>query len=231
VVKNDVAHCGIGKFAYAENGESAAGVRAQPGYDGGMEKRRLWSGEKRRVPPDASRPAWLAGRARTGLLAGALLLLAAALAVGFALSGGLPRAGEVEVVYASPLSVVHGVAAPPLELAAAAERAAGQARADLASGFHDFGLLAPDAVVQRDFYIINRGSAPLVIRGAYTTCGCATAELSATIIPPGKAALARLTFDAGFHPLSGKTVRRGLVLATNDPNRPQLEIWVQARVR
>jgi hypothetical protein len=40
-----------------------------------------------------------------------------------------------------------------------------------------------------------------------------------------------LTFDAGFHDVSGQTVRRGVIIENNDPNSPTAEIWTQARVR
>ncbi len=39
-----------------------------------------------------------------------------------------------------------------------------------------------------------------------------------------------LTFDAGFHDVSGQTVRRGVIIENNDPNHPVLEIWVEVSV-
>jgi hypothetical protein len=38
-------------------------------------------------------------------------------------------------------------------------------------------------------------------------------------------------FDAKVHPLSGQTVRRGVMLETNDPHNPELEFWIQAAIR
>lgn len=149
-----------------------------------------------------------------------------------------------EVVTSHPLHVTH---TPLMDLdglsldseAAAAEAAAAKAAAVPASSqpqavlpveFFDFGAVGADAVVRREFLVLNEGSAALVIFGAYTTCGCTTADLTASVIPPGKASRVTVIFDAGFHPVSGQTVRRGLILETNDPNRPQVEIWVQAAV-
>jgi hypothetical protein len=40
-----------------------------------------------------------------------------------------------------------------------------------------------------------------------------------------------LTFDAGVHETRGKTVRRGVFIENNDPQNPQMEIWIQASVR
>jgi hypothetical protein len=40
-----------------------------------------------------------------------------------------------------------------------------------------------------------------------------------------------LTLDAGFHDVSGQTVRRGVMIENNDPTNPQLEIWVTVTVK
>ncbi len=95
----------------------------------------------------------------------------------------------------------------------------------------NFGMIGPQDMVEREFIIRNVGDAPLTISRAYTTCGCTTAEISATIIPPGKVATIKLIFDAGFHDAAGQTVRRGLIIENNDPQQSQAEIWVQASVR
>lgn len=96
---------------------------------------------------------------------------------------------------------------------------------------YDFGRIGPKDVVEKTFILRNDGDAPLTISRAYTTCGCTIAEISASVIPPGKVATVRLVFDAGFHDAAGQTVRRGLIIESNDPNQSQAEIWVQATVR
>lgn len=96
--------------------------------------------------------------------------------------------------------------------------------------FHDFGRIGAKDVVERTFTVRNTGDAPLTISRAYTTCACTTAEVSAGVIPPGKAVTVDLRFDAGFHDAAGQTVRRGVILETNDPEQPQVEMWVQADV-
>lgn len=95
---------------------------------------------------------------------------------------------------------------------------------------HDFGRIGPTEVVEHTFVLRNEGDAPLTISRAYTTCGCTTAEFSASVIPPGQVATVRVIFDAGFHDSAGQTVRRGIIIENNDPNRSQAEIWVQATV-
>jgi hypothetical protein len=96
---------------------------------------------------------------------------------------------------------------------------------------YDFGSIGPKDIVEQQFIIRNNGKAPLTISRAYTTCGCTTAEISASVIPPGKVAEIRLVYDAGFHEATGQTVRRGLIIENNDPRQSQAEIWVQATVR
>ncbi len=96
--------------------------------------------------------------------------------------------------------------------------------------FHDFGRIGAQDIVTYTFLVRNNGDAPLTISRAYTTCGCTTAEVSADIIPPGKAVSVELRLDAGFHDSAGQTVRRGVILENNDPDQPQTELWVQAEV-
>ena len=105
-----------------------------------------------------------------------------------------------------------------------------QPNVEVQESFHDFGRIGAKDVVMRTFLVRNTGDAPLTISKAYTTCGCTTADISATVIPPGGAATIKLIFDAGFHDSAGQTVRRGVILENNDPDQPQAEMWVQAEV-
>lgn len=134
------------------------------------------------------------------------------------------------VVYGQPITAVHQMSTP-LAAAQPVPASVGQPHLELSSSYYDFGILRGLTAVTRDFFIINRGSAALVITQAYTTCGCTTALLTASIVPPGAAARATLTFNPAFHSLSGQTVRRGLILETNDPDQPEVAIWVQASLR
>jgi hypothetical protein len=106
-----------------------------------------------------------------------------------------------------------------------------QPRIQVPEKYYDFGVVGPQDVVEREFIIRNSGEAPLTISRAYTTCGCTTAEISATVIPPGQVATVKLFFDAGYHDATGQTVRRGLIIENNDPSFSQAEIWIQASVR
>jgi hypothetical protein len=163
------------------------------------------------------------------LVSAAFLILAVVL-----IRPGRNKSDDVDLSYTQPITVVQASSMPAGEGAqesTSSGETAGHPQADLSSGFYDFGSISSQAVVQRDFLLINNGNAPLVISKAHTTCGCTTANLTASIIPPGQASRITMVFNAGFHDVAGQTVRRGLILTTNDPDHPELEIWVQASVR
>ncbi len=97
--------------------------------------------------------------------------------------------------------------------------------------FYDFGEVGANQVLKHAFVIANLGQAPLVIVHAYTTCGCTAADFTSASIPPGKVALMTLQFDPRYHDMHGTTVRRGVMVETNDPEHPLQEIWIQASVK
>ena len=101
----------------------------------------------------------------------------------------------------------------------------------LSEKYYDFGEVTPNQVVTRTFVISNPGQSTLIIQRAFTTCGCTTADFTASEIPPGKVVLMTLHFDPGYHDMRGSTVRRGVMIETNDPDHPSQEIWIQASIR
>lgn len=136
-----------------------------------------------------------------------------------------------DVVYEQPLFAVHEMT--PLNLASIPflPQDGPQPKIALSEVYYNFGSIGLNDVVTREFVIANQGDAPLTISRAYTTCGCTTAEFTGAVIPPGKVAIMKLIFDAGFHDAGGQTVRRGVIIESNDPRNPQTEVWVQASVR
>jgi hypothetical protein len=136
-----------------------------------------------------------------------------------------------DVVYDAPLFVIHEMTPPTLSSIQFYPKDGPQPEITISESFHDFGSIGPTDVVTHDFVIANHGDAPLTIHRAYTTCGCTTAEFTSTIIPPGKVVIMTLILDAGFHDVSGQTVRRGVIIENNDPNNSQIEIWSEGSVR
>jgi hypothetical protein len=136
-----------------------------------------------------------------------------------------------DVVYDAPLHAVHEMAPSSLASIPFLPSGSPQPKIAVSEAFHNFGSVGPTEVVTHEFAIANQGEAPMTISRAYTTCGCTTADFTATVIPPGKVSIMTLTLDAGFHDVRGQTVRRGVIIENNDPNSPQMEIWTQANVR
>ena len=96
--------------------------------------------------------------------------------------------------------------------------------------FYDFGALSEAEEASHSFVLANRGNAPLLITNAYTTCFCARAEIGAGVIPPGKAALITVYINPALAGGGGAAIRRGIILETNDPLQPLIELWVQANL-
>ena len=136
-----------------------------------------------------------------------------------------------DIAYDQPIQAVHEMDGSGLDAVPFLPKGGSQPKAVLLEDFYSFGSLGPTEVATHDFVIANRGDAPLTISRAYTTCGCTTADFTATIIPPGKVSVVTMVYDAGFHDARGQTVRRGIIIENNDPKNPQLELWAQATVR
>ncbi|MEE9216409.1 MAG: DUF1573 domain-containing protein [Anaerolineales bacterium] len=137
--------------------------------------------------------------------------------------------GPEDISYDKPIQAVHEMEAGPPILFLPKDGA--HPEIQLNEVFYNFGSLGPAEVVTRDFAIANMGEAPLTISRAYTTCGCTTADFTSAVIPPGGVSVVTVRFDAGFHDARGQTVRRGIIIENNDPDRPQTEYWVEASVR
>jgi|GEM_PF-1102765 len=162
----------------------------------------------------------------------------AVLAVGGAGAGYFVFGGAAEadastaaapVVTASPFKAIHEMRkGPPVPFLSTSQP---QPRIAVPTKIHDFGTIGPKDVVRYRFQIRNVGEGPLTISRAFTTCGCTTARVSARVIPPGKAAAVELIFDAGFHNTAGQSVKRGLVIESNDRGRWKTTVWTEAKVR
>lgn len=165
------------------------------------------------------------------VVAGVVVLLAGAI---WYMSSSEPQA-QMPVVYSAdeiahkrPFRAVHEMGGSvPIPFLPAAQP---QPKIAVPSTYFDFGVVGAREVVKREFLVRNEGDAPLTISRAYTTCGCTVADFTARVIPPGKAALVTLIFDAGFHDVRGQVVRRGIIIENNDRTSSKAEIWVRAAV-
>ena len=172
---------------------------------------------------------------KSAIVGGAAVVLALALLVATYLvwqdGRGTPAAfaySPDEVTRESGFTATHEMGSgPPIPFLPANEP---QPKISLSAVNHNFGRIGPRDVLSQTFAIRNDGAAPLTISRAYTTCGCTSAEFSASVIPPGGVAEVTVVFDAGLHDSRGQTVRRGIIIENNDPRQSQVEFWVQASV-
>jgi len=94
------------------------------------------------------------------------------------------------------------------------------------------GALGRKDVVNLKYVVVNTGNKDLVIDNVVTSCGCTTADLSHSIIPPGHRADLAVRFDAGYHKVElGEQVVRVVWLTTNDPDTPVAEARLTATIR
>lgn len=103
------------------------------------------------------------------------------------------------------------------------------AQLDMPSASYDFGRVSTTGDVVHIFAVQNTGTADLVISNLVTSCGCTTAELSSSVIPPGQRADLNVIFDPDFHEVRGE-VTRLVWFATNDPTQPWVEVRITADV-
>jgi hypothetical protein len=92
----------------------------------------------------------------------------------------------------------------------------------------DFGRTLPQKAVTREFSIRNFGDRDLVIETVSTSCGCTvTDDLAGKVVKPGGSLPLRvtLTTPAGTGPLT-----KSVVVRSNDPGRPLLEIKLKTTV-
>lgn len=135
-----------------------------------------------------------------------------------------------DVIYDSPLHGVHemGPSTVPIAYLPGDQP---QPRIHVPQTFQNLGRVSASSDPQYTFVVHNEGEGLLTISRIYTTCGCTTADLTASVIPPGKVALLTVTMDADFHPEAiGTSVRRGVIIESNDPRRTTAEAWIEAYI-
>lgn len=171
-------------------------------------------------------------RIALGLALGGTALVVGAVAL--IVSGSTGRAAAEydpqDVVYDAPLHGVHemGPATVPVNFL---PQDGPQPRIVVPQTFQSLGRVPASSDPQHTFVLRNEGEAPLTISRIYTTCGCTVADLTASVIPPGKVALLTVTLDADFHPEAiGTSVRRGVIIESNDPRQSVSETWIEAYI-
>ena len=91
----------------------------------------------------------------------------------------------------------------------------------------DFGKVVQERTLSKQFELRNFGVTDLVIENVATTCGCTAALLDNKVVKPGGRASLRVTFETRRY--TGK-VARSVLVKSNDPERPTLELKLEATV-
>jgi hypothetical protein len=94
----------------------------------------------------------------------------------------------------------------------------------------DFGDVLPGRRLTKEFTLRNVGSAELVIGKLSSSCACAAALLDdkQRRLAPGHGAALRVTLRT---PATGGRVAETVRVASNDPERPELELTITADVK
>lgn len=135
-----------------------------------------------------------------------------------------------DVVYDQPLHGSYGTGSSDVSSVSAPPNGA-QPRIEAVEDFIDFGRVLPGEQVEHTFIIRNSGDSTLKISRLYTTCSYMFADLSGSVIPPGRVALLVVTMNLAYHSDADQgLLRRGAILESNDPQQPETTVWVQLRI-
>ena len=94
----------------------------------------------------------------------------------------------------------------------------------------DFGEVVEGMLVEHAFVLTNLGDVPLVFtHNPTTTCGCTVAALPKKVLQPGESIELEVTFDSTGY--GGHYVRKGIYVFTNDPQTPELHLYITGYVK
>lgn len=125
---------------------------------------------------------------------------------------------------APPKSGATTQPAVPASLPGATES---KARMELTPQDFKFGDVWQGVPTQREFTIKNVGTDPLIISDVKSTCGCTVPTKPKSPVAPGESSTFTITYDTKKPGHASKKV----IVTTNDPNSPSLDIVVEGNVK
>jgi mono/diheme cytochrome c family protein len=87
----------------------------------------------------------------------------------------------------------------------------------------DVGQVPTDSKVQTEFLVYNIGGKRLRISNVETSCGCTLAQISKRAISPGDFTRIAVEMDTS---LKVGPVRKKITVLSNDPKRPQMDLFL-----
>jgi Protein of unknown function (DUF1573) len=121
-----------------------------------------------------------------------------------------------------PAAPVPQAAAP-----AAPGKAVAAPKIDVSQETRDMGTVPKGQVIETDFVIKNTGGSDLVISDARPSCGCTVSSFD-KVIKPGAEGKVHTSVDTKS--FSGP-ISKSVLVVSNDPDRPQMNLFVQALVK
>ena len=91
----------------------------------------------------------------------------------------------------------------------------------------DAGTVAKGQLIESTFLVKNNGASDLIISDARPGCGCTVASFDKVIKPGGEGKVVSSVDTKNF---SGP-ISKSILLVSNDPDRPQLNLFVKATVK
>lgn len=91
----------------------------------------------------------------------------------------------------------------------------------------DVGEVKTDSSVGASFILYNKGGKYLRILDVQTSCGCTVASVSKKVLAPGDYAEIQATMDTSLK--QGKVIKK-ISVRSNDPARPELDLYIQGQV-
>ncbi len=91
----------------------------------------------------------------------------------------------------------------------------------------DFGSRDASEVVSHTFELKNTGTSDLIITAVRPACGCTTAQLDKSVIPPGESS--KLGAQLSLAGRSGE-IQKPILIESNDPANPALQLSIQGKV-
>ena len=99
---------------------------------------------------------------------------------------------------------------------------------DFTKTIHDFGSVYQGQVVTTEFPYTNKGKDQLVIYETKAACGCTAMTLGRSRIEAGEESVIKVVYDTKGK--MGKT-SESILVRTNDPNQPEIYLYIKAEVR
>jgi len=104
----------------------------------------------------------------------------------------------------------------------------GQAAVQVAEAVYNFGTVPKGETVKHIFKLRNVGTAPLIIGGVQTSCGCTAAAPSKSNVAPGEESDIAVSFDTRS---DRGAATRTIAVFTNDPKNQQLKLTMKGDVK